>query len=57
MIVTAGETHAISIDGDAAERVVLSVEDGVLTQNVYTLRQALGTGADGKQMIENVPRR
>lgn len=33
------------------------VEDGVLTQNIYTLRQALGTDADGKQIIENVPRR
>lgn len=33
------------------------VEDGVLTQNIYTLRQAIGTDSDGKQIIENVPRR
>jgi Tol biopolymer transport system component/DNA-binding winged helix-turn-helix (wHTH) protein len=33
------------------------VEDGVLTQNIYTLRQTLGTNPDGKQIIENVPRR
>lgn len=33
------------------------VEDGVLTQNVYTLRQALGIERDGKQIIENIARR
>lgn len=33
------------------------VEDGVLTQNIYTLRNALGTDADGRQFIENVARR
>lgn len=33
------------------------VTDGVLTQNIYTLRNKLGTGADGKQLIETVPRR
>ena len=33
------------------------VEDGVLTQNIYTLRQTLGLNSDGKQIIENVPRR
>jgi Tol biopolymer transport system component/DNA-binding winged helix-turn-helix (wHTH) protein len=33
------------------------VEDGVLTQNIYTLRQALGTRRGGKQLIENVARR
>lgn len=33
------------------------VEDGVLTQNIYTLRQTLGTGNTGKQLIENVARR
>jgi DNA-binding winged helix-turn-helix (wHTH) protein/Tol biopolymer transport system component len=33
------------------------VEEGVLTQNIYTLRQVLGTDSDGKQIIENVPRR
>lgn len=29
------------------------VEDGVLTQNVYTLRKALGKDADGQPLIEN----
>lgn len=33
------------------------VEAGVLTQNIYTLRNALGTDEDGKQFIETVPRR
>lgn len=33
------------------------VEDGVLTQNVYTLRQVLGKDDKGKQLIENVARR
>lgn len=33
------------------------VEEGVLTQNVYRLRQALGQDVDGKQLIENVARR
>ncbi len=33
------------------------VEDGVLTQNIYTLRNALGRDAEGKQFIETVPRR
>lgn len=33
------------------------VEEGVLTQNIYTLRQILGTHENGKQIIENVPRR
>lgn len=33
------------------------VTDGVLTQNIYTLRNKLGTGADGRQLIETVPRR
>jgi Tol biopolymer transport system component/DNA-binding winged helix-turn-helix (wHTH) protein len=33
------------------------VEDGVLTQNIYTLRNALGRDADGRQFIETVPRR
>ena len=33
------------------------VEDGVLTQNIYTLRQVLGTNANGGQYIENVARR
>ncbi|MCB1025373.1 MAG: transcriptional regulator, partial [Acidobacteria bacterium] len=33
------------------------VEEGVLTQNVYILRQALGTDEGGNQLIENVPRR
>lgn len=29
------------------------VEDGVLTQNIYTLRKALGTNGDDKPLIEN----
>jgi Tol biopolymer transport system component/DNA-binding winged helix-turn-helix (wHTH) protein len=33
------------------------VEDGVLTQNIYTLRNVLGRDEEGKQFIENVPRR
>lgn len=33
------------------------VEDGVLTQNIYTLRNALGPDENGKQFIETVPRR
>lgn len=33
------------------------VEDGVLTQNVYTLRNALGRDENGRQFIETVPRR
>lgn len=33
------------------------VEDGVLTQNVYTLRNVLGRDEEGKQFIETVPRR
>lgn len=33
------------------------VEDGVLTQNIYTLRQALGKDEYGNQLIENVARR
>ncbi len=33
------------------------VEDGVLTQNIYTLRNALGTDENGKQFIENIARR
>jgi DNA-binding winged helix-turn-helix (wHTH) protein/Tol biopolymer transport system component len=32
------------------------VEDGVLTQNIYTLRKAIGTDADGKTIIENKTR-
>lgn len=32
------------------------VEDGVLTQNVYTLRKALGKNADGEPLIENKTR-
>lgn len=32
------------------------VEDGVLTQNIYTLRKALGNGADGQPLIENKTR-
>ncbi len=32
------------------------VEDGVLTQNIYTLRKALGTGEDGLPIIENKTR-
>lgn len=33
------------------------VEDGVLTQNIYSIRKALGTMENGGQFIENVPRR
>lgn len=33
------------------------VEDGVLTQNIYTLRQTLGTDENGKQLIENIARK
>ncbi len=33
------------------------VEDGVLTQNIYTLRNALGRDEDGRQFIETVSRR
>jgi Tol biopolymer transport system component/DNA-binding winged helix-turn-helix (wHTH) protein len=33
------------------------VEEGVLTQNIYVLRQALGTDENGKQLIENLARR
>ena len=33
------------------------VEDGVLTQNIYTLRQVLGTDENGIQFIENIARR
>jgi len=33
------------------------VEEGVLTQNIYTLRHALGTDENGKQFIENIARR
>ena len=33
------------------------VEDGVLTQNIYTLRNALGLDERGRQFIETVPRR
>jgi len=33
------------------------VEEGVLTQNIYTLRQSLGTDENGKQLIENIARR
>jgi Tol biopolymer transport system component/DNA-binding winged helix-turn-helix (wHTH) protein len=33
------------------------VEEGVLTQNIYKLRNALGTDENGKQFIENIPRR
>jgi len=32
------------------------VEDGVLTQNIYTLRKVLGKDADGQQIIENKTR-
>lgn len=32
------------------------VEDGVLTQNIYTLRKALGNNADGLPIIENKTR-
>lgn len=33
------------------------VEEGVLTQNVYTLRRTLGPDEDGNQLIENIARR
>ena len=33
------------------------VEEGVLTQNIYTLRQTLGNLENGKQIIENIARR
>lgn len=33
------------------------VEDGVLTQNIYLLRQTLGPAEDGKPVIENIARR
>ncbi len=33
------------------------VEDGVLTQNIYTLRKILGTNEDGQPLIENRTRR
>jgi Tol biopolymer transport system component/DNA-binding winged helix-turn-helix (wHTH) protein len=33
------------------------VEDGVLTQNIYTLRKILGADADGAPLIENRTRR
>ena len=33
------------------------VEDGVLTQNIYTLRHALGRDREGRQFIETIPRR
>lgn len=33
------------------------VEDGVLTQNIYTLRSKLGLDDEGRQFIETVPRR
>lgn len=33
------------------------VEEGVLTQNIYTLRQVLGSDENGKQFIENIARR
>lgn len=33
------------------------VEDGVLTQNIYSIRQALETAGDENQLIENVARR
>jgi len=33
------------------------VEDGVLSQNIYTLRNALGKDENGKQLIETVARR
>lgn len=32
------------------------VEDGVLTQNIYTLRKALGKNGDGEPLIENKTR-
>lgn len=33
------------------------VEEGVLTQNIYTLRNTLGKDENGKQFIENIARR
>lgn len=33
------------------------VEEGVLTQNIYTLRQILGADENGRQFIENAARR
>jgi Tol biopolymer transport system component/DNA-binding winged helix-turn-helix (wHTH) protein len=33
------------------------VEEGVLTQNIYKLRNTLGTDENGKQFIENIARR
>lgn len=33
------------------------VEEGVLTQNIFKLRTALGKDSDGKQFIENIARR
>jgi Tol biopolymer transport system component/DNA-binding winged helix-turn-helix (wHTH) protein len=33
------------------------VEEGVLTQNIYTLRNALGKDENGDQIIENITRR
>jgi Tol biopolymer transport system component/DNA-binding winged helix-turn-helix (wHTH) protein len=33
------------------------VEEGVLTQNIYTLRKTLGTDENGNQIIENIARR
>ena len=33
------------------------VEETTLAQNIFTLRKALGTSADGKPVIETVPRR
>lgn len=33
------------------------VEESNLTQNIYTLRRVLGTAENGKNFIENVPRR
>ena len=32
------------------------VEDGVLTQNIYTLRKAIGSDTNGRPIIENEPR-
>ncbi len=32
------------------------VEDGVLTQNIYTLRKAIGKDSDGQPIIENKTR-
>jgi Tol biopolymer transport system component/DNA-binding winged helix-turn-helix (wHTH) protein len=33
------------------------VEEGVLTQNIYTLRRALGNDENGRPLIENIARR